>query len=895
MAFVALASPALAQRLPAGVVAVTSVEGVNEYRLANGLQVLLIPDNSKPSTTVNLTYRVGSRHENYGETGMAHLLEHMLFKGTPKQRQVFAEFQKRGLAANGSTSFDRTNYTASFSANDANLKWYVQWLADSMVNSFVARKDLDTEMTVVRNEMEMGENSPDRILYERVLATMYQWHNYGKTTIGARADVENVDIPRLQAFYRLYYQPDNATLIVSGRFEPALVLEWVTGSFGKIPKPKRELPRQYTLDPAQDGERSVTLRRAGGVPMMLAAYHMPPGSHPDFAAVELLATVLGDSPSGRLHKRLTERQLAAETYGFAQGLAEPSFMMLGAQLSPGQDVEQARSALLAAVESIGQEPITAEEVERARSKWLKDWERAFSNPEVVGISLSESVAQGDWRLFFLTRDRVGNVKLADIQRVAEERLLIDNRTLGVSIPTATPQRPPAPARVDIAQSMLEFKPQAAAASVEAFEATPANLEARTRRMQVGGVKIALVPKGTRGAAVQATLTLHFGDERSLFGQTELADSVAALLDKGTATLTRQQVQDRLDELKTEIGIGGSPGHVTVSISSRREHLPAAIALVGDLLRRPAFPAEALAEWKQQSLTAIEQQRKEPEAVVGNTLARLGNPYPRGDVRYARTFDELVEDVKAVEIEQVRDHHRRFYGARKGEFGAAGDMDVDAVRNALMAAFGDWTDGMPFVRVPNPLVPVPPARLLLPAPDKQNATMLVHLSVPMSDIDVDYPALMMANHLLGSGGSSRLWKRIREAEGLSYDVRSGMSWSSIERNSDWQASAIFAPQNRAKVEAAFREEVARAMKDGFTEQELSAGQRGLLGFRQLSRAQDRSVASALANNLYLDRSFEVSAKVDAALAALTVGQVNAALRKYLTPDQFVLGFAGDFKP
>ena len=222
-----------------------------------------------------------------------------------------------------------------------------------MVNSFIARKDLDTEMTVVRNEMEMGENSPQRILFEKTLATMFQWHNYGKNTIGARTDVENVDIPRLKAFYQRYYQPDNATLIVAGRFEPQQVLRWIASDFGRIPKPARKLPVQYTLDPVQDGERSVTLRRVGGVPLLMAAYHVPAAAHPDFAAVEVLNQILGDTPSGRLHKRLTAKQLAAGTYAFSQGLAEPGFAIFGAQLAPGQDVDKARSELLGTVEAVG--------------------------------------------------------------------------------------------------------------------------------------------------------------------------------------------------------------------------------------------------------------------------------------------------------------------------------------------------------------------------------------------------------------------------------------------------------------------------------------------------------------------------------------------------------------
>ncbi len=288
-------------------------------------------------------------------------------------------------------------------------------------------------------------------------------------------------------------------------------------------------------------------------------------------------------------------------------------------------------------------------------------------------------------------------------------------------------------------------------------------------------------------------------------------------------------------------------------------------------------------------------RKEPGALASNTMARLGNPYPRGDVRHARTFDEMTQDLNALTLEQLRAFHKRFYGARNAQFGAAGDIDVPALKAALQAGFGDWNAGEPFTRVPMPLVQAKAERLLLSTPDKQNADMRVRQPIALNDTDADYPALTMANYLLGNGGNSRLWKRIRETDGLSYSVYSQIGWNSFEANSNWQASAIFAPGNRAKVETAFREEIARALKDGFSAQELSEGQSGLLSFRRLSRAQDDALASQLAGNLYLGRSFEISAKVDAALAALTPEQVNAALRKYLKPDSFDLVFAGDFKP
>ncbi|MBE2241202.1 MAG: insulinase family protein, partial [Burkholderiaceae bacterium] len=614
---------------------VQTVEGITEYRLANGLQVLLVPDDSKPTTTVNITYHVGSRMENYGETGMAHLLEHLLFQGSKNYpTPMLGEFTKRGLRANGTTSFDRTNYFASFAANPETLKWYLDWQADTMVNSFISRQSLDSEMTVVRNEMERGENDPQRIMMQRAMSMLFDWHNYGKDTIGARSDVEHVDIPRLQAFYREYYQPDNATLVISGKFDPAQTLAWVQEAFGKIPKPTRKLPVLYTLDPVQDGERTFTLERSGGVPMLLSAYHAPAASDPDYAAAEALALILADEPSGRLYTALVKTNLAASVFGFAWDLADPGVMMFGATLAPGQDIAKARAALLETTGSFKAKPVTAEELERAKARWLNDWNRRFTNPEAVGVALSSAVGQGDWRLFFLLRDRVRALKLEDVQRVAVAYLVPSNRVVGTYVPTENPVRAPAPKRIDVEAELKGYKGDAAVAQAAAFDPTPANIDAHTQTFTLpGGMQVALLPKGARGQAVKATLTLRYGDEKSLFGAGDLPEFTAALLDRGTPTMTRQQIQDRFEALQANVSFGGGDTAATVAITTTRANLPEVIALVGDILRHASFPAADLEELRQQTLAAIAAERTEPDALVSTALARHGDPYPRGDVRH----------------------------------------------------------------------------------------------------------------------------------------------------------------------------------------------------------------------------------------------------------------------
>jgi zinc protease len=423
---------------------VASVEGITEYRLPNGLKVLLFPDQTKQNVTVNIVYLVGSRHESYGETGMAHLLEHLVFKGTPNHPNIPNELTSHGASPNGTTSYDRTNYFETFAATDENLTWALDLEADRMINSYIAKKDLDSEFSVVRNEMESGENSPFRILLQRVMATAYEWHNYGKDTIGARSDVENVPIDRLKAFYQKYYQPDNAVLIVAGKIDEAKTLNLINQKFGAIPKPSRELPKIYTIEPTQDGERQVNLRRIGDSQVLMAGYHVPPGAHPDSPAVSIMGRILADEPSGRLYKNLVETKKATSVFNFGFNQKEPGYLLFGAELDKTTAIDPAREALLQTIENFTQTMPTKEEVERYKAAALKPIELSFNDPNQIALQLTTWVAQGDWRLLFLNRDRLKKVTPEDVQRVAKTYLKQSNRTLGMFYPTDKPDRAEVP-------------------------------------------------------------------------------------------------------------------------------------------------------------------------------------------------------------------------------------------------------------------------------------------------------------------------------------------------------------------------------------------------------------------------------------------------------------------
>jgi len=869
---------------------IASVEGITEYRLPNGLKVLLFPDASQDTITVSVTYLVGSRHEGYGEYGMAHLLEHMQFKGTPQHPDIKNEFQRRGARFNASTSFDRTNYYETLAANESNLDWALELEADRMVNSKVSKEDLESEMTVVRNEFEAGENSPYGVLGERMAATAYLWHNYGHAIIGARSDIENVPIERLQAFYRKYYQPDNAVLLISGKFDEAAALGLVEHHFGNTPRPARALIATYTAEPTQDGERSVTLRRAGEVQLVGALYHVPPGSHADYAALDILITALTKVPGGRLHRSLVESGKASNVYGGDQQQREAGYAYFGASLRKDMPLDAARTALIATLEGMAADPITDDEVERARTQLQNDIEMALTNPRELGIALSEFIAMGDWRLFFLYRDRLREVKREDVQRVATRYLKSANRTLGIFVPTPQPDRAEIPPAPDVAALVKDYKGAAAVAAGEVFDPTPANIDARTSVRQLpGGMKLALLPKKTRGGTVVAQLTLRWGDEQSKMGRSAACSLASAMLMRGTTKHTREQLRDEFDRLKAGVSVGGERS----SIETLRPNLPAVLRLVAEVLREPAFPASEFEQLKRSALTGIEGMKSDPNALAGLQLARHLNPYPPEHWLYTPTLEERMQRLQSVSIEDLRRCHDEFYGASNAELAVVGDFDAEEITRLAQDLFGDWKSPRPFTRIADSYHDVPAINRNLDTPDKANAVFRAGLNLPLRDDQPDYPALALGNYLLGGSSDARLSRRIREQEGLSYSVRSWLSAGSIDAVGEFGISAIYAPQNRARIETEILEVLRQVLREGFSDAEVAAARKGYLALRKLSRTQDGALAERLANNLYLGRRFAWDADFDAKIAALTPQQIQSALKRYLDPHKLSIVKAGDF--
>jgi len=886
---------AVAPKLPAVPQQVRSIEGVTEYRLANGLQVLLYPDQSSSTVSVNVTYKVGSRHESYGETGMAHLLEHMNFKGTPTHPKIMDELSSRGARANATTAYDRTNYFETLPATTANLEWALGMEADRMTHSLIAKKDLDTEMTVVRNELEAGENSPANVLRERVLETAYLWHNYGHPTIGARADIEGVPIERLQKFYHTYYQPDNAALIVTGKFDQKATLAYIEKVFGVIPKPTRILPNLYTTEPPQDGMREVTLRRSGGEQVLEEVFHVPADAHPDAVSLSLLTSLLNERPAGLLYKRLVETKLAVSASADLEAMYDPGFLMISVSLPKGGDLGAVRRELDAILQTIRSEDFSQDELERVRNDQFNGYERLMNSSPEMASNLSENVAVGDWRLLFWDRDLLKKVTVADVKRVAATYLIDSNLTVGTFVPDDKPLRAVITPAPKLDALLAGYTGQAAVAEGEHFDATPKNLEARVKRGVAGSIKTAYLVKKTKGDRVSGVIDLHFGSVESLKNKAEVAQFTAGLLMRGTQAHTRQQIQDELTRLKTTLRVNGGASGLSASFETPAANLDQTLMLIAEVLQKPAFPAADLDELKRSALSRIESARTDPQAIASLALRRSLSPYLSGDFRYVPTLDESVAAVNAVSLGDVQTFYKQFIGASNAEAALVGSFDAADATKQLTELFGVWKSPSPFERAVGIYKPTANDSKVFATPDKANAVFSLAGLLKIRDDDPQYPALEIGNEILGGGVmNSRLATRIRQKDGLSYGVGSQVHADSLDAVGSFSIFAISAPQNTAKVESDTKEEMAKVIANGFTADEVAAAKSGILSEMTLSRSNDGSLARDLAAHLYLNRDFTWDASYEKAIDSASPDAIHKAMQEFLSPDQFVTVKAGDFK-
>ena len=913
-----------AQNLPTGVVKKASMGGITEYGFPNGLRVLLYPDQADPKITVNVTYLVGSRHEGYGETGMAHLLEHMNFIETTNGRRIKDELVSRGASWNGTTSDDRTNYYETFTASDDNLRWALGLETDRMANVKFTKEILDTEMTVVRNEFERGENSPAAILSERVASTAYLWHNYGKSTIGSKDDLEKVPVNRLAEFYKKFYQPDNAVLVITGRLDESKALQMVGASMGNLPKPARVLDQTYTVEPPQDGERFVALRRVGQGQNVLIAYHAVSAGHPDAAVLQVLAGVMngggrggrggGGSQGGRLAKALVDTKLAQSASMNFQLQHDPGLVIVSASLNQDQSLDSVRDAIYKALDDVVKNPPTREEVDRITSQLARGLENSLSNPQSIATgALNSAIAQGDWRLMFLQHDRLQDIVPTDVVRAAQTYFKPSNRTVGYYIPDLAPDRTVIASTPDLAETFKNYTSKVSVVRGESFDPTIANIDSRIVRSKLSnGMKVAVLLKKTANNIVSAAIDLRFGDATTLAGQREAASFAGALLMSGTKSHSRADIQEELRKLNAQVTVSGGGGgggggrggrgggagggglsSATATISAPAENFSAALKLAVEMLREPVYPQDDFDRIKTQRAKALELAPTEPNQLASERLNRHLSPLAKTDAQYNPTREEQLLEVQKVTLSDAKKFHDDFYGANHGVFAVVGPVDPAAIQKQAAALLGNWNTSKTYKSLVIPFKKTDPINLKIETPDKANAVFMAGQRFKLSQNDPDYAAIVLASYMFGETITSRISDRIRNREGLSYGANARLTVPAEGEAAMLSGTVSLNPAVGPKVESSFMDELKKVYDAGFTAAEVDAAKKAYLESRMVGRSTDGALLALMVSHEQLGRPFTWDSDLEARIQSLTVEQINAAFRKHIDPNSVSIVKAGDF--
>jgi zinc protease len=939
------------ERPPDGAEFVTEEEGVREYRLANGLKLLLVENRVAPVATFLVVYRVGSRNEAVGHTGATHLLEHLLFKGTPefnKRRgtQIAATLQRVGADYNATTWYDRTNYFETVPSDELELA--VRLEADRMRNSFIADEDRQSEMTVVRNELERGQNEPLLVLDEAVYAAAFREHPYHHPTIGWRADVENVPTSRLKEFYDTFYHPNNATAIVVGDFDEERALHLVNNYFGGFPASGRPIPEVYTDEPPQEGERRLTVRRAGELPLVQIAFRAPaalgqtrvlsnaelaaralnPPAENDIFPLAVLAGILSNGVTSRLYQSLVETELAVSCDARVDQFRDPGLFNIYATAAPGVEPRRVEEAIL---QEVGRASVELSETEVAKARRQIAAAVAYERDGThnVAMQMSEAEAVADWRFYNSYARNVARVTSEQVRRAAQRYLTEDNRTVGHFVPKQTngaggagglgsargsiPAKAARPTsrphgwkyyRDPEAAAGEENSPERAggAGGVAGDGATApgagagpshagAGFAARVAReeLETGAVLLAVENRATPTIALRASLRAgSFFEPREKPG---LAALTAEMLERGTRRRTKLELAGALEGAGAELSFSADQFAVHARGRALAEDFPGILGALAEMLREPSFPADELEKLRQQTIAAVREQQSETTWRAYERLTQRlfdeANPF------YTHAGEQLIESISSITVEDVRGFYERRYGGRSLILSVAGGVEAEEARRLFRELFRDF-GGPESIEVE--VADAAPAegvrREVVIVRDKANVDVLIGSAAPLRRDSSDYYAAVLANRALGESTlSSRLGLQVRDVEGLTYGIASRFRSPGLAAG-PWYIAVSVNPQNVERAVTSAMKVLREYVEGGIRPEELADEKSSVVGSFKVSLSTNAGLAAALWNAEFYRLGLDYIEQFPEIIRSVTLEEVNAAIRKYFRPDHLTVVMAGD---
>lgn len=884
--------------LPAGVEHIQTLDDIQEYKLTdNGLRILLMPNEGLPVATVMVTYEVGARNEVTGTTGATHILEHMMFKGTDRFNSsdgsdYSSVMERIGARSNATTYFDRTNYYATLPSEYVSRA--IELEADRMRNLRIREEDLASEMTVVRNEYERGENNPVRTLIKEVYASAFVAHPYSHPTIGWRSDIENTSPEKLRNFYDIFYWPENAVLTVIGGFDTEATLAAIKQYYGAVPAAPQPLPEVLTTEPKQLGPRRLIIERTGQVGVVMTAFKAPAGANEDWAALTLIEQILGADKTGRLYRALEDQGKASSTFTYAPQLRDPSLFMLAAYMTPDATHEETEAIILDEIKKLISGGVTEGELTRAKSVIQASTVYGRDGPYAIASQINESIAMGDWTNYVTLPKAIQNVSADDIKRVAAKYFVRNNSTTGWFVPQksntvaqlTSSNYGPNYFRDPAVYGPTHNTPEANAPATGAA-APMVDFSSQMQSATIGGIEVIAIDMPITDV-VSFVGSFAAGETLSPADAPTLASLTASMLDKGTQRNDRFALAERLNTLGADISFNASAHSLGFSGKFLREDAGAVMGLLAEQLREPAFDPAVLETLKSRQSAGLLQAIDNPDYRADAQVARL--LYPKGHPNYSAPIDVLLEDLKSTTIEDITTFHADHYGPKSMRLVFAGDIDFEQLTAAVEFAFDGWSGGVDYPNEhPAPLENEAQDKRIY-ITDKTSVAVRYAQNTGLQRTDDDYIPFMVGNYILGGSFSSRLMQEVRKEKGLTYSIRSGHE-GDILTQGNWILHASFSPamldQGLAATEAVFTD----WYEQGATEDEVQKAIETLSGSYLVRLSTTGSVAGQMLSFLERGHAPNYIDEYPKHLQAVTAKQVNTIIQQHLKPELNTLVIAG----
>ena len=880
----------------------TVAENVRKTTLENGLTIITKEAHTAPVVSVQMWYKVGTRNEKQGVNGIAHQLEHMMFKGTKNRPVQFGRlFSALGSDSNAFTSHDQTVYYSTAERNK--LKALLTLEADRMQNAVIDTKQLESEKQVVISELKGYENSPEYRLNRALMSAAFPNHPYGLPVGGTDKDVEQFTVEQVKQYYKNFYSPDNAILVIVGDFETAKTIKAVKEIFGKIPRNKNtkyleRIPVNQTFSPSVSdnvtkNSKPIVLKQPGAAPLLQAIYPLPSAKHEDVAALDIMDYILAEGKNSRLYQALLDSGKASDVEASVVSLQDAGWYELLVTANSGQNLSRIESVIDKEITKLADKEVSLEELNRAKSQLQASV--ILSNRDITSLAMqlgNDEATTGDYTYTDRYLAAIQKVTVQDVQRVAQKYFKPQKRTLGFFKPTELKVQEKVPSEEVKLENNEQFS-RGARANEDVTEYLPqvnSTIASKNRTLPEkfilpNGLEILLLPDKstptvTLGGYIKAGAEF---DSENIAG---LASLVAENLMNGTQDKDVLNIARILEDCGASLDFNTYREGVYIEGNSLSDDLSVLIETLGDTIKNPTFPTKQLQLTRQQAITALKQDLDDPSEVAERTF--LQAIFPKTHPSHSFSSKESLQQITHRDVVNF---HQKHYRPDTTVLALVGNFEPAEVKKLIQREFGNWrvSGEKPKVKYPPVNLPKSVVRVNPLVPGKAQAiTFMGNKAINRQDSRY-YAAIVLNNILGGDTLSSRLGSQVRDNLGLTYGIYS--NFLAGKNSGTFLIEMQTSPEDTTKAIASTQQLLKELHEKGVTDAEVEIAKRNLAGNYNVSLASPDELTYRMIKNHVLGLGTEEIRNYTEKIQAVTTAKVNQAARELLHPDKIIVVTAG----